>query len=173
MGNAQIIITFATMLNTPRIVLISSKKLVGKRLAMSLVNNLSGMLWGSFMPIRKTISNAVGTDLYSLQNYPARYFEKFDATRSFEKWALTEVSDHDNIPEGMQAFVLPGGMYAVFEHVSSDGAFATFKFIFEEWLPKSNYSLGDRPHFEVLGEEYKRNDPGSKEAIWIPIKNKL
>jgi AraC family transcriptional regulator len=29
--------------------------------------------------------------------------------------------------------------------------------------------LDDRPHFEVLGEKYKNNDPTSEKEIWIPI----
>lgn len=29
-----------------------------------------------------------------------------------------------------------------------------------------------QPHFEVLGEKYKDNDPTSEEEIWIPIKAK-
>lgn len=40
------------------------------------------------------------------------------------------------------------------------------------WLPASDYNLDNRPHFEVLGEKYKNNDPTSEEEIWIPIKLK-
>ncbi len=39
-------------------------------------------------------------------------------------------------------------------------------------LPNSEYELENRPHFEVLGEKYKNNDPNSEEEIWIPIKKK-
>jgi AraC family transcriptional regulator len=40
-------------------------------------------------------------------------------------------------------------------------------------LPLSKeYELDDRPHFEILGDKYKNNDPNSEEEIWIPIKLK-
>lgn len=29
------------------------------------------------------------------------------------------------------------------------------------WLPNSDYLLDDRPHFELLGDKYKNNDPNS------------
>ena len=27
----------------------------------------------------------------------------------------------------------------------------------------------DRPHFEVLGDKFSRNSPGSEEEIWVPV----
>ena len=47
-----------------------------------------------------------------------------------------------------------------------------FEYIFKEWLPKSNYILDNRPHFEVLGENYKNDNADSEEEIWIPVKLK-
>lgn len=44
--------------------------------------------------------------------------------------------------------------------------------IFSDWLPKSDYELDERPHFEILDEKYKNDDPNSEEEIWIPIRNK-
>jgi AraC family transcriptional regulator len=35
-------------------------------------------------------------------------------------------------------------------------------------LPGSEYFLDNRPHFEVLGDKYKNNDPTSEEEIWKP-----
>ena len=35
------------------------------------------------------------------------------------------------------------------------------------------YTLDDRPHFEILGEKYKNQDPDSEEELWIPIKPKV
>jgi AraC family transcriptional regulator len=45
-------------------------------------------------------------------------------------------------------------------------------YIFMEWLPQSNYQLDNRPHFQILGEKYKHNQPDSEEEVWIPIKTK-
>ncbi|MDQ3290164.1 MAG: GyrI-like domain-containing protein [Bacteroidota bacterium] len=81
----------------------------------------------------------------------------------FEKWAVVEVSEVKGIPEGMETFLLPGGLYAVFIHKgpASTGE-KTFRYIFENWFPSSNYLLDNRPHFEVLGEKYKNEDPATK-----------
>jgi len=43
----------------PRIVNLREKKLVGKQLITSLVNNKTGELWKSFMPRRKEITNNI------------------------------------------------------------------------------------------------------------------
>ncbi len=65
----------------------------------------------------------------------------------------------------------PSGLYAVFIH-KGDASTApkTFEYIFGTWLPNSEYLLDNRPHFEILGEKYKNEDPNSEEEVWIPIK---
>jgi AraC family transcriptional regulator len=156
----------------PRIEILQEKKLIGKHLTMSFAENKTGELWRSFMPHRKAITNAVGTDLYSMQCYPAEFFKQFNPHASFEKWAVVEVADFDNIPEGMEAFTLSGGRYAVFLHKGSSTDTSTFQYIFSTWLPSSEYILDDRPHFELLGAAYKNANPDSEEEYWIPIQLK-
>lgn len=152
----------------PAIKILTTKQLVGKKITMSFTENKTGELWRAFMPLRKSISNQVSHDLFSLQVYPANYFEKFNPQLPFEKWALTEVKEVEHLPEGMEAFILPGGLYAVFQHRGTDTSI--FTRIFTEWLPSSGYQLDERPHFELLGENYKNGDPASEEEIWIPIR---
>ncbi len=76
------------------------------------------------------------------------------------------------VPNEMETFLLEGGLYAVFEYKGSSNDPSIFQYIFGTWLPGSNYLLDNRPHFEVLGDKYKNNDPNSEEEIWIPIKPK-
>jgi AraC family transcriptional regulator len=92
--------------------------------------------------------------------YDSNHFVDFSPSNLFERWAAVEVSSYEFIPAKMETFDLVEGLYAIFDY------------IFEEWLPRSIYELDDRPHFEVLGENYKNNDPNSEEEIWIPIKVK-
>ncbi|MDB5256005.1 MAG: AraC family transcriptional regulator [Chitinophagaceae bacterium] len=156
----------------PRFEQLIEKKLVGKHLPMSLANNRTMELWQSFMPHRKNIPNSLSTDLYSLQIYDAALdFKDFNLQTVFEKWALVEVSDFNEVPEGMEAFTLPGGWYAVFIHSGLDFQ-PTFQKIFYEWLPASDYVLDQRPHFEILGAKYKNNSPDSEEEVWVPVKKK-
>ncbi len=153
---------------------IPQKKLIGKRLRLSLAENKTTELWRSFMPCRIEIKNNLTSDLFSIQVYDdTSYFESFNPYTMFEKWAALEVSDFDTVPAAMEAFLLTGGLYAVFKHIgaASTGA-RTFQYIFGTWLPGSGYLLDDRPHFEILGEKYKNDDPESEEEIWIPVKLK-
>ena len=90
----------------------------------------------------------------------------------FEKWAAIEVSQFDQIPDSMEKFILPEGNYAVFVHKGPVSTFdETAAYIYGSWLPKSNYQLDERPHFEIMGEKYfGPMDPNSEEEVWIPIK---
>lgn len=155
----------------PRITSTSGKLLVGMHLTMSLVNNRTRELWSGFRPRVNEINNRLGNDFINLQIYDPDYHMAFNPAREFEAWALVEVEDLANIPDGMQAFSLPPGEYAVFVHVGGPAkASETMQYIFTEWLPSSGYFLDNRPHFEVLGEKYSNSDPNSEEEMWIPIK---
>ncbi|QEE50558.1 GyrI-like domain-containing protein [Flavobacterium alkalisoli] len=155
----------------PSIKLIPYKKLVGLSLNMSFADNKTAELWRSFMPRRKEIANAISNDLYSLQVYSENFFSQFNPTTEFTKWALVEVTDFNEVPEGMQMFTLPEGQYAVFNYRGSSAKGAeVMGYILQEWLPQSGYQLDNRPHFEVLGEKYKNNSDESEEEIWIPIR---
>lgn len=157
---------------TPRIITTNEKKLIGKRLVMSFANYRVGELWKDFMPRRKEISNNLSSDLISMTIYNLNHFLDFKPTNEFEKWATAEVSDFDNVPNEMETLTLYGGLYAVFDYKGLNTDDAIYRYIFGEWIPKSGYELDDRPHFEILGERYKNNDPASEEEIWIPIKPK-
>ncbi len=155
----------------PEIERLSCKKLVGNRMIMTFSDNKTHELWSGFMPRRKEILNRVGTDLYSVQIYAPGFFLNFDPGAKFEKWAAIEVADFRKIPEGLDTFTLRGGLYAVFLYKGAASASgAAFKYILGTWLPNSGYILDNRPHFEILGEKYKNEDPDSEEELWIPIK---
>ena len=156
----------------PRIELLSEKKLVGKSLIMSLMNDKTAELWKSFMPERKMIKNKVGSDFISMQVYDKSLdFKDFNPQTEFTKCAMVETSNFNDIPKEMETRILEGGLYAVFVHQGTVKDFPrTAHYIFNEWLPNSKYELDQRPHFELLGEKYIPNDKNSEEEVWIPIK---
>lgn len=158
----------------PRFEELSPKKLVGRRVRMSFAKDATARLWKGFMPARKNIKDVSGRELFSVQVYPPSFFERMDPHEEFEKWATAEVSDFADVPEDMETLILECGLYAVFlYHGASSKADSFFKYIFTEWLPESGYELDSRPHFEILGEKYKNDDPNSEEEIWIPIKSRI
>ncbi len=157
-----------------QIITIPEKKLVGKRIRMSLSGNRTAELWQSFMPRRKEIRKKLNAEFISVEVYdPEMEFIDFTPETEFEKWAAVEVSNYDETPEGMETLDIPGGLYAIFDYKGAANEFeSTFRYIFATWLPASDYSLDNRPHFEVMGEKYKGNDPNSEEEIWIPVRRK-
>lgn len=157
-----------------RIENIEEKKLVGKRLRMSLADNKTLALWQSFMPQRKIIANTINNDLFSMRVYDRSYdFKNFDFNATFDKWAATAVSNFDNVPDEFETFILPRGLYAVFHYVGLNTDPSIFQYIYGKWIPNNTeYELDNRPHFEVLDKRYKNNDLTSEEDIWIPIKAK-
>jgi AraC family transcriptional regulator len=104
--------------------------------------------------------------------YTPTHFDNSSATNEFEKWAAVEVTSFNKVPSGMETFLLDGGLYAVFDYKGLNTDSSIFQHIFGIWLPNSVYLLDHRPHFEVLGQKYKNNDPNSEEEIWIPIRPK-
>ena len=154
----------------PRIENLKEKMLVGKRLTMSLANNKTGELWKSFMPGRKDITNKLTNELISLVVYEPTHFTDFKPTNEFERWATVEVSNFEKVPAEMETFTLPGGLYVVFNYKGINTDNSIFQYILRTWLPGSDYVLDNRPHFEILGDKYRNNDPNSEEEIWIPVK---
>ena len=78
----------------------------------------------------------------------------------------------EHVPAEMETLVLQRGLYAVFDYTGLNTDHSIFQYILGTWLPQSDYVLDNRPHFEVLGEKYKYNDPTSEEEIWKTIKMK-
>jgi AraC family transcriptional regulator len=150
------------------------KTLVGKKLSMSFAANRTFELWRSFMPQLSKIKNRVGLELYSVEIYPQDFFKEFHPTVEFEKWAAVEVTEINSVPPEMEKLIIQSGMYAVFIHRGPASAGPeTYNYIFGTWLPGSDYILDNRPHFALMGEKYKNDDPESEEEIWIPVKQKM
>lgn len=162
------------MNRTPRIEKTSEIKLIGKKIRMSLAENQTRPLWESFMPRKKRISNTDGIEFYSVESYDdLGFFEKFDPAKEFEKWVAVKVTNFDNVPEDMEAFLIPAGLYAVFQYKGRPSeAQPTYQYIYSKWVPNSEYSLDHRPHFALMGEKYKGEDPESEEELWIPIRSR-
>ena len=159
-------------MNTPKIIEITTKKLIGIGIQTSLAENSTLALWQQFKPLVKNVKNRPNTDSYSIQIYENNFdMRKFTPVTTFEKWAAIEVFNFDNIPKNLETFTLLGGKYAVFIHKGTAREFhTTAAYIYGEWLPNSNFELDNRPHFEIMSENYNPNAPNAEEEVWIPIR---
>jgi AraC family transcriptional regulator len=158
----------------PEIILMPTKRIVGKNMNMSLLENKTAELWRSFMIRRNEVLNRIGEEYYSINVYATDFhISQMNMETEFVKWAGVEVISADDIPEEMEFYEIPEGLYAVFIHKGGMEAFgATMNHIFSEWLPTSEFEWDNRPQFEVLGKKYKNNSDDSEEAVWIPIRKK-
>jgi AraC family transcriptional regulator len=155
----------------PDIINLNQTQLVGISYKMSYQRNETQKLWETFIPLSKKINHKLSTDFYSLQVFPDNFFKVFNPTLEFEKWALVPVSVIEKNIEPCEPFILPEGLYAVFQHKGMDTSI--FERIYGEWIPQSPYQLDNRPHFEILGEKYKKGSTDSEEDIYIPIRPRI
>lgn len=156
----------------PRIVDLPSRTLVGIQITTSLAKNDTPALWRSFLSRRSEISGLQSSDLYSAAVYPTGYYETFDPTREFEKWAAIHVEPSATVPSGMQTLSIEG-IYAVFVHTGpAHTAPATFQYIFTVWLPQSDFVVDHRPHFEIMTEHYRPESEDSTEELYIPVRRR-
>lgn len=160
-------------MNPAKTILVPEKKFIGVSFKMSFATHNPFMLWNKFMPRRHELKNAIGSELYSGEVYPPGFFDSYNPNALFNKWAAMQVSSFEDVPEGMETLTVPDSLYAIFIYKGNNaGAAAFYNKIFTEWLPSSEYTLDDRPHFAVMGAKYKKDDPDSEEEILIPVKKK-
>lgn len=151
---------------------VNAKKIVGLKIRMTLSDNKTVHLWKTFMPLLYGVKARVNASLLAVQEYAAKLdFASFSADDEFEMWAGVEVLSFDEQPEELETLVLASGQYATFLYRGKpEGMQFAYRNFFENWLPGSGYALDARPHFQVMGEKYKKDDPDSEEEVWIPIR---
>lgn len=152
-----------------RIENLQEKKLIGMSKEMSFNNDKTFELWNGFMKRHHDIKNRIDSSFISMNIYNKEH----TPDTVFKKWAVVEVEDFNEVPDEMFSYTLQKGLYAVFLHKGPASTFhLTQQYIFETWLPSSQYELDYREHFEVLKENYRPDDPNAEEEIWMPIKLK-
>ena len=157
----------------PKIQMLKPKMLVGVRNRMSMRGDTTRNLWSTFMPRRSEVRNRVSDEYISMQVYEEPEGVPLTDDSEFDKWAVVEVSKVEALPEGMETYNLAGGLYAVFLHEGpARAAPKTFQYIFGQYLPNSDYEVDSREHFEVLREGYDPDDPGAREFVWVPIRER-
>jgi len=157
----------------PEIIPQSTMLLVGVKTMVSLTDYPIQQLWQKFIPLSRSIAVRKSDTYVSVAIYPDNYFNKFNPTTMFERWAAVEVESKSVVPAGLEQLLIPEGLYAVFHYRGKSSNREMFQYIFQTWLPSSEYLIDQRPHFEVLDHRYKNDDPESEEEIWIPVKERL
>lgn len=147
-------------------------RLIGSRRRMSFVTDRTSELWREFRAIRPRVADEVGSESYSVKVFDGSYsFEKFDPTAEFDKWAAAAVMQTADVPDGLEPLTIPAGKYAEFLHVGpASEASKLFADILGRRIPRSEFELDLRPHFEILPEDYDPFSPQATERVLIPIR---
>ncbi|WP_296324390.1 GyrI-like domain-containing protein [Winogradskyella sp.] len=147
--------------------------IVGLKADANFVTNgqVTSQLARGFMPRLKDIKSLKDPYTLSLQKYEDFNFKNFNPSTSFEKWIGVEVDTFDAIPEDLETLTIPSGNYLVIDFKGSIPEFIKqWQYIHSTWLPKSEFELDHRPHFERLPPSYNPANQDNDEEIWIPIK---
>lgn len=154
----------------PRIAECGERKLVGVSGRAAFGDSTIPALWRAMRPRVSEVARRVGGDFISLRIYDPPVDGTPRADAPFVYWASVEVEGFADVPAGFGTLTVPNGLYAVFEHRGAADDFErTAAFIFGEWLPQSPYRLAPRAFFEVLGPDYRPDDPDATEEVWIPV----
>jgi AraC family transcriptional regulator len=89
-------------------------------------------------------------------------------TGEFDYIAGYEVSSAEEVPEGMVAFEVPDGKYAVFS-TTLPKIGETFDQAYHTWLPQAGEQPRGGPEFELYDERFDPQDPDSEFDLYIPI----
>lgn len=155
-----------------KITTLPETRLIGIRHNISLSENTTRQLAQAFRPRIPEIKNKAQQNVFVIQDYgTAMSVGEFNPQTRFDRWMAMAVSTVDEVPEGMEIFVLPAGKYAVFHHIGPVAeAIKTARTIFSEWLSQSGEQLDNRPHFEILALDYHPTKPDAEEDFYIPLK---
>jgi len=95
-------------------------------------------------------------------NYDPSYGE-------FDYLAGVEVDSVANMPAGMESWEIPEQQYAVFVFPFRDMR-QNYRYIYQEWLPASEYQLAEAPELEFYPATFDPDDQNSEMFLYLPIK---
>lgn len=125
-------------------------------------NNEIGQVWDELNRRAPEIKNIAG----------AAYGVCFGMPNPDEPWYVAgfEVAQAADVPAGMMSYTVPGQKYAVFACTLGELS-QTYRYISEEWQPRSGYERAEAPDFELYNEEFDAADPQQgKMYVYWPIK---
>jgi AraC family transcriptional regulator len=114
-----------------------------------------------FLERVNSIENRVDTELYyAVYDYNPEDISKQDDEINYTYFYCVEVSEYNNIPEGMVKKLIPQAKYAVFNYDIKDNTLngekltqSVYDYIDGIWLPNSGFELAETTDYEVINEK--------------------
>ena len=160
--------TFAQMFNSCKSTFLEESAFIGFSTETSLLQDRTEQVFKQLMIWRTGSKEYREQPVYDIKVYPQSYFSAFDPNTTFKKWAavkqLTEPSEEDP-----KLFTLIEGTYLCFASDTRVSA-QFFQELYTSWLPRSQYELDARPHFDKIWPNPEQRGAILREEIYIPVK---
>lgn len=119
-----------------------------------------------FMKMAEEIENRVNAELYyAAYDYDVEDISKEDDEINYTYFYGVEVSEYNNISQGMVKKIIPKDKYAVFNYDISNNTLngeilnqPVYDYIDGIWLPNSGFELSETSDYEVINQNEKRID---------------
>lgn len=142
-------------------------KIIGMKIVTSMRENKIPELWNSFFDRIHEIENTVNPAVSIGVCFDVQEDEHFSYI------AGRVISDGHSVPKGMVLKKLPKQLVAVFTHKGPvEKLSETYNYIFEEWLPNSQYEHVKAPDLEWYDDRFKFGEEDSEMDIHIPVRIK-
>ena len=89
----------------------------------------------------------------------------------FDCMVGVEVDRVDSIPQGMEVWKVPEQTYAAFRFPAAE-RMETYEYVYEKWLPASDYRLAAGPEFEFYPPAFDLGDMRSGMWLYVPVKKR-
>ncbi|MCF7859241.1 MAG: GyrI-like domain-containing protein [Candidatus Cloacimonetes bacterium] len=147
-------------------------KVVGLKIKTNINANEIPQLWNEFIVRTDELEkNAVPDCSLGICIYKPDLNEQNET--EFSYMACKVVKEDSKIPKGMEYRELPPQLVAVFTHIGSlDNLSETYDYIYDKWLPESDYTLIEADEIEWYDARFKYGEEDSQMDIHIPIAKK-
>lgn len=158
----------STQTSEPKIVKMEEMIIIGLQEKMSMTDMTIPKLWKDFTPREDEIQNLVNPEQFWGVSFD---MEQKEGTTEFSYMVGRQVKNTKNVPEGMSFHIVEARIYAVFSYKGPvENLEKTYKYIYQEWLPKSGHKPVMNDELELYDDRFKYDEPDSEMFIYVPIK---
>ena len=154
----------------PQLVELPERMMVGLQYIGKNQNGEIGQMWGVFNSRAAEVPYRVGAEHDQAIGF-CEIIENPKEEGEFSYIAGYFVSQVDQLPEGMVARKVPGGLYAVFAHETGLANLGkSYEYIWRTWLPASTYEALMTHDYEVYDDRF---DPRSESGVFelhVPVR---
>jgi AraC family transcriptional regulator len=123
-------------------------------------------LWERFVAVEDLISNKVEGAGYELHMHPSGEYDWKDVT----VMVGVQVTEAEDLPEGVSVKVLPPSLYAVFTHRLGDGGYEGANDDMNAWLDIGPYKMSRRVSVQRFDSRFKDGTaPDSEIDFLLPV----